>query len=128
MRTVLKSLLAATGLALAMQAAAQVTFYSGEGFHGQQFNVDRPMHDLDRTDFNDRASSAIVEHGRWQVCDDAYFRGHCVILRPGKYASLDRMGMGNRISSVRPVESYGRADDRYDRYAERRGYDYDYRR
>jgi hypothetical protein len=127
MHTMLKSLLAVAGLTLALPVAAQVTFYSGEGFHGHQLNVDRPMWDLDRTDFNDRASSAVVQGGRWQVCEDAHFRGRCVILRPGEYPSLDRMGMDKRISSIRPVENYGRADDRYsDRYAERRGYDYDY--
>ncbi len=112
MHTVLKSLLAATGLALAMQAAAQVTFYSGEGFHGRQLNVDRPMWDLDRTEFNDRASSAVVQSGGWQVCEDARFQGHCVVLRPGEYASLDRMGLNDRISSVRPVNSYGAAEYR----------------
>jgi len=122
MHAVLKSLLAAIGLALAMQAGAQVTFYSGEGFHGKPFTVDRPMWNLDRTDFNDRASSAVVEHGRWQVCEDAHFQGRCVTLRPGEYASLDRMGLNNRISSIRPVENYGRADER--RYEPPQAYDY----
>src|ERR1051326_1903325 len=84
MHTTLKSLLAVTGVALAMQAGAQVTLYSGEGFHGRQFDIDRPMGDLDRTDFNDRASSAVVQGGDWQVCEDSHFRGRCVILRPGE--------------------------------------------
>ena len=103
MHTMLKSVLAVSGLALAMQAGAQVTLYSGEGFHGRQFDIDRPMGDLDRTDFNDRASSVVVQGGDWQVCEDSHFRGRCVILRPGEYPSLDRMGMNDRISSVRPV-------------------------
>ncbi|HEY1342924.1 MAG TPA: beta/gamma crystallin-related protein, partial [Bryobacteraceae bacterium] len=63
MHTLPKGLLAATGLALAAHAGAQVTFYSDEGFHGRQFHVDRPTGDLDRTDFNDRASSAVVQGG-----------------------------------------------------------------
>src|SRR6266508_4275647 len=105
MKAILKSLMAVTGLALAMQAGAQVTFYSGEGFHGRSFTADRPMRDLDRSGFNDRASSAVVQNGRWQVCEDAHFEGRCVVLRPGEYRSLDRMGMNNRISSVRPVET-----------------------
>ena len=128
MHAMLKSLLAATGLVLATQAGAQVTFYSGEGFHGRPFTVDRPTWDLDRTGFNDRASSAVVDHGRWQVCEDARFQGRCVILRPGRYPSLDRMGLNDRISSVRPIEYYGRAEGwRYDR-PQRHDYDYDYRR
>jgi hypothetical protein len=105
----MKALFVATGLALATQAGAQVTFYSGEGFHGRQFHVDRPMGDLDRTEFNDRASSAVVQGGEWQVCEDAHFQGRCVILRPGEYASLDRMGLNDSISSVRPM-GYGRAE------------------
>ena len=28
-----------------------------------------------------KASSVVVRRGTWQVCDDAYFRGHCVTLR-----------------------------------------------
>lgn len=125
MHTILKGLLAVGGLALAMQAGAQVTLFSGHDFHGQQFNVDRPMRDLDRTGFNDKASSAIVENGRWQACEDARFQGHCVTLRPGRYASLDRMGLGNRISSIRPVETYGRAEnyDRWHDYGDRRDYE-----
>jgi hypothetical protein len=126
MHTLLKTLLAVAGVALATTAGAQVKLYSGPGFHGQEFYVDHPMRDLDRTDFNDRASSLIVEHGRWQVCEDSHFQGRCVTLRPGEYPSLNRMGMDNKISSIRPVEQYGRADEyRYDRPWDR---NYEYRR
>ena len=30
--------------------------------------------------FNDRALSAMVRDGQWEVCSDAYFRGKCVTL------------------------------------------------
>jgi len=130
MRTVLKTLLAVAGIAMATQAGAQVRMFSERGFNGQEFNVTGPMRNLDRTGFNDRAESMIVEHGRWQVCEDAYFRGRCVTLRPGQYASLGRMGLKDRVSSIRPIESYGR-NDRYERYGyndnDRYGYN-DYRR
>src|SRR5206468_5752458 len=56
-----------------------------------------------RFGFNDRASSVVVDRGRWEVCEDARFEGRCVVLRPGSYDSLARMGMNNRISSVRPL-------------------------
>ena len=128
MKAMLKGLLAVAGLAVAATAGAQVTFYSGEGFHGRSFTVDRPMRDLDRTDFNDRASSAVVQNGRWQVCEDAHFAGRCITLRPGEYPSLDRMGMNKRISSVRPVEQYGRADEWQYRQPYERHYEYDYYR
>ena len=129
MHAMLKGLLAVGGLALAMQAGAQVTLFSGYDFHGRQLTVDRTMWDLDRTNFNDRAASLIVDRGRWQVCEDARFQGRCVTLRPGRYGSLDRMGLDKRISSIRPLETYGRAQ-RYDQWHDY-GYsqrDYDYRR
>jgi uncharacterized protein YcfJ len=58
---------------------------------------------MDRVGFNDRASSVVVERGRWEVCEDWRFQGRCVVLRRGSYDSLRGLGMENRISSVRPV-------------------------
>ena len=101
-----KLLLAAIGIGAALTtplAAAQVTFYEQENFHGRTFSSNGPIDNLDRSGFNDRASSVIVEHGDWQVCEDSDFRGHCVVLRPGQYPSLGAMSMNNRISSLRRV-------------------------
>jgi uncharacterized protein YcfJ len=95
---------AAATLLLAARAEAQVTFYQDDGFRGPAFTTDRPVGDLTRFGFNDRASSAIVEHGRWEVCEQAGFQGHCVVLRHGSYDSLRRFGLNDRISSVRPVD------------------------
>ena len=41
------------------------------------------FHNLDSTQWNDRARSMIVRHGRWQLCTDAYFRGNCHGVRAG---------------------------------------------
>lgn len=98
-----KILLAVAAMATATQAAAQITFYEGEAFRGRTFSTDKPVWNFERYGFNDRASSVIVDGGRWEVCDDARFQGRCVVLRRGSYDSLARMGMNNRISSVRPV-------------------------
>jgi len=83
--------------------SAQVTLYEQENFHGRSFAVNATISNLDRHGFNDRASSIIVERGDWQVCEDAEFRGRCIVLRPGQYASLRSMDMNNRISSLRRV-------------------------
>jgi hypothetical protein len=101
----LKSAIGVGALLVAAQAAAQVTFYEREGFQGRSLSTDRPLRNLERQDFNEQASSAVVEAGRWQVCEDPRFEGRCVVLRPGSYESLRAMGMNNRISSVRPIES-----------------------
>src|SRR5260221_634016 len=113
MRRALQALIGVAAIGLAAQAAAQLTLYQGEGFRGPAFSTDRPIRNFDRIGFNDRASSAVVERGRWEVCEDEQFQGRCVVLRPGRYASLSGMGMNNRISSVRPVG--GRAS--YPNYA-----------
>ena len=107
MRTALKAMLGVAGVALAAQAAAQVTLYEDEGFHGRAITADRPIQNLDGTGFNDRAQSAVVQGGRWEACEDANFSGRCVVLRPGNYDSLGGMGMNKRISSLRPVGDYG---------------------
>ncbi len=109
MRT-LKIALAVAGVALATQAAAQLTLYEGEGFRGAAMTADRAIWDFDPFGFNDRARSLVVTGGTWQVCEDAQFQGRCVVLQPGNYDSLRQMGMSARISSVRPVDSVARYD------------------
>ncbi len=99
----LKTALGATALFFATQAAAQVTFYEGEGFRGRTFTANGQVNNLKRAGFNDLASSALVSNGRWEVCDDANFGGRCVVLRKGSYGSLSGLGMTNRITSVRKV-------------------------
>ena len=99
----LKSALGATALVLATQAVAQITFYEHDGFRGRAFTTDKQVGDFARYGFNDRASSVVVDHGRWEVCTDARFAGRCVVLRKGSYDSLAGLGMNDRISSVRPV-------------------------
>lgn len=93
--------------------AAQITFYEGEGFRGRVFSTERTVRDLDRAGFNDRASSVIVDDGTWEVCEDASFSGRCVVLRRGSYDSLSRMGVNNRVSSVRQLNSRSRNNDFY---------------
>ena len=125
----LKAALGVAGLAIATTAAAQVTFYSRDDFHGQQFTANGEVRNLERLGFNDRASSAVVNGGAWQVCSDSFFNGHCVVLRPGEYPSLNQMGLEDKISSVRPVgDRYGYNDRGYDRgdraYVAQGGYDW----
>jgi len=96
--------LAACALVAATHAAAQVTFYEGESFHGRAFTTSTPVGDFARIGFNDRASSVVVTSGRWEACENARYDGRCVLLRPGSYDSLRALGMENSISSVRPAD------------------------
>jgi uncharacterized protein YcfJ len=111
MNSKLKFALGASALLVAAQAAAQITFYEGEEFRGRSFTTDKRVWNFERFGFNDRASSVVVDRGRWEVCEDARFEGRCVILRRGSYDSLRGMGLNNQISSVRPVERGSRASE-----------------
>lgn len=104
MNSKLKSALGIGAVLLASQAMAQITFYEHDGFRGQAFSTDRRVGDFQRHGFNDRASSVVVERGRWEVCEDARFEGRCVVLRRGSYDSMQPFGLNDRISSVRQLE------------------------
>ena len=108
MNWTLKAALGAATVLFATQAAAQITFYEHDGFRGRAFTTDKQVGNFERYGFNDRASSVVVDRGRWEVCTDARFEGHCVVLRRGSYESLSGLGINDRISSVRPVKEQAR--------------------
>ncbi len=104
----------AAGL-LASQAWAQITFYENDAYRGRSFTTAEPTRDFRRAGFNDRASSAVVTGGRWEVCEDLAYGGNCVVLRQGSYPSLAGMGLNDQLSSARPAEQ--RRDDRPSAYS-----------
>lgn len=101
MHAILKPALALTGVLIATQAFAEITFYSRENMSGRSFTTERQIRNLERFGFNDRASSAVVGSGRWEVCEGQGFTGRCVVLRRGEYPSLAAMGLDKSVSSVR---------------------------
>lgn len=109
MKLTLKAAVAAAAVVVAGHAAAQITLYEHEGFRGRAITTNDRLWNLARNDFNDRASSIVVDRGRWEVCEEARFEGRCVILRRGSYPSLREMGLNNTISSVRRFEGRGHA-------------------
>jgi hypothetical protein len=96
-------------------AVPQIIFYEQEGFTGRSFNTEDRVVNFASHGFNDRASSVVVLHDRWEVCENTGFTGRCVVLRPGRYPSLAAMGLNDRISSVREVLIDARIEN--DRYA-----------
>jgi Beta/Gamma crystallin len=91
------------GMASAGTASANATFYQGDNFGGREFTVSQTVSNFDRTGFNDRARSAVVTSGQWEICVDAEFSGNCQVLGPGRYPDLG--GFAGRVSSARPVSS-----------------------
>lgn len=111
MKHVLRLTMTALAALMAGQALAEVTFFERENFQGRSFVAQQQVPNLQRSGFNDRASSVIVGGGRnarWEVCEDARFGGHCMILQPGHYPSLAAMGLNDRVTSVKPVRPNGR--------------------
>jgi uncharacterized protein YcfJ len=111
MKRSLQTVLAMAALAAAGHAAAQITLYEGEGFHGRSMTINDRVGNLNRAGFNDRASSIIVERGRWLACEHERFEGRCVLLRRGSYPSLREVGLNNQITSIRPADNRRRYEE-----------------
>lgn len=126
MNKLIRIALAVATLAVAAQASAQVTFYEHENFQGRSFSTQQRINNFQRFGFNDRASSVIVQGDRWEVCEDNRLEGRCVVLRRGRYPSLAAMGLNDRVSSARIVNTRQQIDD--DRYAPQPPNIYDARR
>ncbi len=108
MNKLMKSALVVAGLAISAQASADVVFYEHENYGGRSFTANQAVHNFQRYGFNDRASSVVVVGERWEACENANFKGSCVILRPGRYPSLRAMGLNDRVSSVQIVNRNAR--------------------
>ena len=103
MRSILPRALALAAAIVAGHASAAITLFSHDGFHGKRVTLTGPAPDFRGFDFNDRASSVIVEGEPWEVCQDVGFRNRCAILVPGSYPNLAAVGLGDLLSSARPA-------------------------
>ena len=84
-------------------AMAGITFYESENFGGRQIAGSESMPNFRALDFNDRARSAIIDGGPWEVCVGTNFGNDCTVLAPGRYPDLGKWS--HRISSARPTSS-----------------------
>lgn len=118
MKKLLSNTLAVTavlGTLIATQACAQVTVYEHDNFSGRFFTTPQQIGNFEREGFSDHVSSIVVINDRWEVCEEPHFQGRCLVLRPGRYASLAAMGMNDHIASVRMLSRNTDVDER--RYA-----------
>jgi hypothetical protein len=111
MHDFLQAAFAAAALTLAAPAFAQITFYEHEGFRGRVHTTQGALDNFAGWDFNDRASSVVVDRGRWEVCEGVGFSGRCAVLSPGAYDRLGTMGLNDRLSSVRPAPASASHDN-----------------
>jgi hypothetical protein len=81
--------------------AAGIVLYASKDYRGPSHSVDRPRSDLRVESLQAEATSAVIASGKWELCEDAEFRGPCVTLGPGKYPSLGEFGLKYGAVSVR---------------------------
>lgn len=93
---------AVLALFAASAVAGEITLYQNRDFRGDSLTLRRAAPDLERTGFNDTASSVVVRDGVWEACTDAFFHGACTRLQPGEYSRLAGT-LNDRISSVREI-------------------------
>lgn len=96
-------------LLVSARAGAEVVLYEHSNFRGTTYTVEgeRAVPNMAPEGFDRRASSAWVKSGQWQLCSDGDYRGHCVVLGPGRYASLGAQGLNDAITSARYVGASG---------------------
>lgn len=71
-------------------------------FAGARLEVGRDIRSLARRDFANRAASAIIYEGTWELCTDDDFAGRCAVYRPGRYPVMG--GLTQRVSSLRRIQ------------------------
>ena len=93
---------ALTLLATGAQSAhrASITLYQEDHFAGDSRTLYGDKPDLGWIHFDDRTSSVEVRGGDWLLCTDSRYGGRCVEV-DHDIGRLERMGMDDRISSVR---------------------------
>lgn len=84
-------------------AAPKLQLFEGRQYRGRTLTLDYAVNDMGRMGFDDRASSAIVAGGAWEICTEYNFRGRCQTLTPGQYPDLGTQ-LDNRILSARALE------------------------
>ena len=78
-----------------------VELFNDNGLGGRRVPVNSDIRSLRDLGFNDNANSMIVNHGTWELCDDANYGGRCRVFGPGRYPDLQ--DLSDRISSLRRV-------------------------
>ncbi|MEO8134181.1 MAG: beta/gamma crystallin-related protein [Betaproteobacteria bacterium] len=82
-----------------------IVLYDSPGMTGRSYTLNGPTPNLDGTGFNDRATSAYVNSGTWQLCADANYMSSCEVVGPGAQPNLG--GVTGRVSSARPMAAGG---------------------
>jgi hypothetical protein len=80
---------------------ADLTLYADDDYQGRALGVVIDERQLGVLNFDKRASSVVVENSAWILCTGEEYTGQCITLEPGRYASLQALGLDNAVTSVR---------------------------
>lgn len=84
-----------------------VILYEHANFDGRALALSTSAPRLGELNYNDLASSVVIQRGRWQFCEHHDYAGQCMVLGVGRHVLGG--SWNDRTSSIRPV--FG-ADDR----------------
>lgn len=76
--------------------------FSEPEFAGARLGVERDTNNLARREFANRASSAIIYQGTWELCTDEQYGGQCAVYRPGRYPRMG--GLTGKVASLRRIQ------------------------
>jgi hypothetical protein len=78
-----------------------VVLYEHANFDGRPMALSGSAPRLGELNFNDEASSVLIQRGRWQFCEHYDYGGECMVLGVGQHVLGGRWN--DRVSSIRPV-------------------------
>ena len=83
--------------------AGQVTMFEGPAFQGDSSSTIVAIPNFGSTRLEDGVPrSARVNQGTWEACTASRFRGHCVRLVPGSYATLSQ-DLDGKVMSIQEI-------------------------
>ncbi len=83
---------------------ARITLFEGYDFSGPRITFEHEEADLRGTGFSNRARSARLEGGAWELCDGAGFTKTCRVLRHDEN-DLGVIGLDSLVTSLRPLRA-----------------------
>ena len=81
--------------------------YEHVDFKGRAIRLLGGCNDLREYNFNDKVSSIVIENGIWLFYEHVRYGGKVVILYPGRYSDLRKMGFNDKFSSCRGLFDKG---------------------
>ena len=82
------------------QSFGRITLFKHSKFDGKSRSYSSDVPDLNADGFGNLTSSALVQGGVWQICDQPYYRGYCIVLDRSN-SNFASIGFNDRAESVR---------------------------